>query len=632
MNILGRIVNFFSSSRISPAVFIFLVTLFSFGWLLGYDVYNGDQLTYFPEILQKLDPGLFSQDILFGPGDFTLFDDFVAGVVRYFRFDMFLFLFLVSFVMRFIYFYAIYRIFLYFTENKTFSLLVLLIFLSGFVIYGTGMRTIAPMLLPKYIAIALGLLGLSLLFEKRMIWAALLLGLGFIFHPSGPLPFFAVFYAYILLEGKALFSLRTLISTVIPPLFLLPVYFFMPPGESAGIFAVIDEAWRQVILRRDSYYFLSTWYYPNSAPLYIIASIFFFFLIKKEFAGMFEDERKRRFLLLCLFVPAGLAVFSFVFADFFGLAFITQLSLGRGLMLWKILFNGLFAYYALRHIFFYPRDSLYNFLLWGVVFSLLLNEKISPVFLPALMFAWTARTLNPVRSQTPQASADAPSAHRTSNGINLSWLSGATSFLRRSVAAFLVFVATAPLVSYFAFLHDNEDFFSSLKIIVSLAAAGTILCMSAAVRNLVSRRPLFPATVVLLLGIIALPFRLSIYPAAVGEASFTETCDWIKANTEKSALFITEPFSSRGGEMRLLCGRGLFATRRDGGQVVFNRDYALEWNRRYDIIKQLQSDYSRELVEEVSGKYGIDYLLSDSPLDLPDRVFDNERFNIYKLR
>lgn len=607
---LSRVTSFFSSGSfgIPPAVFILLVTVFSFGWFLGYEAYQGDQLTYFPDVLKKFDPGLFSRDILFGPGGFTLFDEFVATAVRFSGFDIFYVLFFFSLAMRFVYFYSIYRIALYFTENKVASLLAPLLFLSGFVIYGTGMRTIAPMLLPKYMAIALCLLGLSWLLERRILWSALAFGVGFLFHPSSPIPFLAIFYTYILLEGRAVFSLRTLISAAIPPLFLLPVYFFMPSGEGAGIFAVIDEAWRQVILRRDSYYLISTWYYPNSAPIYLAASIFLFFLVRKDLAFIFEDARKRRFLFLFFFVPLGLGLLSLFFADFLGLAFITQLSLGRGLMLWKFFFNGLFVYYALRYIASKPRDFLYNFLLLGVIIAFVVNEKVAPVFLPALVFIWTTRVVSWPRFQA------------------------LISFFRGPTVAFCIFAVAAPLVSYFAFIHENDDFFAALKMVVPLAAAGAVLGLSASIRNFVSRQSLSLVTAVLLLGAAAVPTRLSIYPSASTEAAFIETCDWIKSNTKKSALFIPEPFSSHGGEMRLLCGRGLFATRRDGGQVVFNREYALEWNRRYDIIKRLEFKYDRNFLLEMAEKYGIDYLLSDSALDLENKVFDNASFYIYKLR
>lgn len=610
MSIQNRVASLFSSDsfRVSPEVFILLLTAFSFGWFLGYGVYEGDQLIYFPEILQKLDPSLFGRDILFGPGGFTLFDDFIAAGVRYGGFDMFSFLFLVSFAMRFLYFYGIYRIVFYFTGDKTFSMLSPLVFLSGFVIYGTGMRTIAPMLLPKYIAIASSLLGLAFLFEKRIVASSFLLGLGFLFHPTGPIPFLVVFCVSLLFDRIHLFSIKTLISAVIPLVFLYTVYLFVPSGGGVGILDVIDQAWREVILRRDSYYFLTTWYYPNSAPIYIAASIFFLLLVKKELVSIFADIQKRRFLHLCFFVPLGLAMLSVFLADFSGSAFVTQLSLGRSLIMWKILFNGLFVYYVIRYIASNPRDVFYNFLLWGVVVSFMVNEKVAPVFLPALMFAWTVRM------------------------IDLSKFATVFSFLRKRVATASVFVATVLVVTHFASLHDNDGFFDAFKLVLPLAFLGAFLGMHAGVRNLVGRWSFSFVLAVIFFGALVSPTRFSIQPAGASDPVFLEVCEWIEANTEKTSLFLTEPFSSRGGEVRMMCNRGLFATRKDGGQVVFDREYALEWNRRYDIIKQLKADYSPELLSDISFKYSVDYLLSDESLNLAHKVFDNGRYYVYKLR
>ena len=597
-----------SFSRIPPVVFIILITAFSFGWLLGYGVYEGDQLIYFPDVLKKIDPQLFPTDVLFGPGGFTLFDETLVAAMRWSGLDLFYVIFLFSFAVRFVYFYSIYRIAFFFTQNRIAALLAPIIFLSGFVIYGTGMRTVAPMLLPKYIAIATSLLGLSFAFERRFILAAFSLGLGFLFHPSGPLPFLAVFYLYTLFLGKGFFSWRNVISWVVPPLFLFVLYLFFSGNDGAGLFTVIDEAWRQVILRRDSYYFLSTWYYPNSAPIYIVISAFLFFLIRKELADIFEEKRKRLILSLIFFFPLGLALFSLMFADFFGSAFVTQLSFGRGLMLWKFFLNGLFVYYVFHHLKSNPRDFLYNFFLIGIVAAFVLNEKVSPVFFPALMFMWTVRY------------------------VNASQLGFLGSFLKKSAVSFSVFALTAPVVSYVAFIHDNDGFFDALKIVVPVALAVSFLNIGDLMRSWLTRYGFAVIAIFIFLGAILVPSRVSLYPSAHAKGSFMEACVWVKANTENHALFITEPFTGYGGEVRLICKRGIFATRRDGGQVVFNRDYALEWNERYDIIKRLESEYNSAFLLEVAKKYHIDYAFSDRELEGLQNVFNNGTFFIYKVR
>src|SRR3989338_2764649 len=93
--------------RIPPAVFVLLVTLFSFSWILGYEVYDGDQLIYFPELLKRFDPALFPRDLIFSQEGFTFCDDaFLAGV-RILRFYIFSFLFFMFLVLRFVYFWGV---------------------------------------------------------------------------------------------------------------------------------------------------------------------------------------------------------------------------------------------------------------------------------------------------------------------------------------------------------------------------------------------------------------------------------------------------------------------------------------------------------------------------------------------
>src|SRR3989344_1912390 len=379
------------ASRIPPAAYIFGITVASLFWFLGYEIYEGDQLIYLFDIIKGLDPTLFARDILFGNDGFTFFDNIVLFGVRYLKLDMFVILFLLSFAMRFFYFYGVYRIFHFFTGSRFFSMVAPILFFSGFVIYGTGMRTIASMLLPKYIALALCLLGLAFIFEKKRLLASFFIGVGFLFHPTMPLLFLAIFYCSYAIDRENLLSARSLVGLIIPPLFFSLVYYFVPPGGESSLFAIFDSEWRDAVMRRDSYYFVSTWYFPNTSLIYFAVSAYLFFLIRKELPEITEDTRKRIFLFACIFIPLVLTALSITFADFIGSVVVTQLSLGRSLLLWKVLLNGLFVYYALRHVSSYPRDIFYNFLLISLVFSFVIGEKLIFIFLPAQMFVWFIR-------------------------------------------------------------------------------------------------------------------------------------------------------------------------------------------------------------------------------------------------
>src|SRR3989344_3803900 len=592
--------------RIPPAVFVLLVTLFSFSWILGYEVYEGDQLIYFPELLKRFDPALFPRDLIFSQDGFTFFDDAILAGIRILRLDIFSVLFFMVLVLRFVYFWGVYKIFKNLTGSRILSLLAPLLYLSAFVVYGTGMRTIAPMLLPRDIAIAFGLCALGYLLERRFFIAALLLGFGILFHPATSLPFLFLFYAMLFFDGYFRPAYRVALVYLAPLFSFFILYLFIPPGEGGSLFQIFDPAWREVILGRDSYYFLSTWYFPNTSPVYLAASIYIFFLLKRELMDSMGDARKRTFFLLCVFIPAGLSVISLILADWFGLALVTQLSLGRSLLLWKIFLNGLFAYYAIRHIVSHPRDLFYNFLLSSIVFSFAVNEKLMFLFLPAQVYMWAFRVYG-------------------------NWLG--VRFLRlaqNQVFAVVVFLLTAPIVSYVWLRNSAEGFSQSLLLVIIFAFASAWCGFFWRSFEKYKGAVLPVAACILLGGIIIGSFRFSISPGVLSNALFLEACEWIKARTQKDAIFITEPFSSRGGDIRLFCERGLFATRKDGGQVIFDRDFALEWQRRYAAIKAMKEDPAR--LDDVSSRYPVDYVFSESDLERPGKAFDNGVYRIYSLR
>jgi len=599
---------YFSSDsfRIPPAVYIFLITSVSFFWLLGYEVYNGDQLIYFFDIIKGLDPTLFGTDILFGTGGFTFFDNIILFGVEHLGLDMFGFLFFLSFAMRFVYFYGVYRIFHFFTGNKFFSILAPILYFSGFVIYGTGMRTIAPMLLPKYIALALCLLGLAFLFEKKRLIASFAIGLGFLFHPTTPLPFLAIFYCFYFIDRENLFSLRSLVESIIPPLFFFWVYYFVPAGEGSSIFAIFDQAWRDVIMKRDSYYFVSTWYFPNTALIYFAVSAYFFFLIRKELSEIMGDTRKRIFLFASIFIPLILTAISIIFADLVGSVAVTQLSLGRSLLLWKILLNGLFVYYAIRHISSYPRDTFYNFFLISIVLSFVVGEKLFFIFLPAQMFLWFIRAYGE------------------------KWAPRLKNLFVSTASGLIVFFVTAPIAGYFWLRNNPEGFFESLLLVMSLAIVTAASVAFWRARDAL-KIPVFVGALSLFLFFLFMRFiPLHIKPSILSYEPFREACTWVMKHTSKEAVFISEPFTSESGPLRLICHRSLFSTRKDGGQVVFNRDFALEWDKRYyGAVKSMKSDPS--LIVSIARDYTVDYVFSDSPLNLPKKVFDNGVYYVYQL-
>lgn len=594
---------------ILPLIMTALVTAYSFVISPAYSVFRSDQLLYFPYMFKSIFPDSLQQDFMaqMTPALFSFFDEMIAGVVNSSGLDLFWVLFLLAGITRFVFFYAIYRIVNYFTKDVLFSILSLSVVLYGFVIYGTGMRSMAPMLIARDMAAAFSLFSLSLLLNKKILPASLFLGLAALLNASTVVPFAFIHYGIYLyrwVADRVKPGLFELVSLILPSISVIALWVLAPEG-AGGLFNVIDDEWKYILLRRVSAIFVSTWYYPNSSPLYIAVSVFFYFLIRRELPEIFSDPNKKRFLKFIFFVPIGLIVFSVFVGDFLGSAFVAQLQLGRSLMLWKLIFNPLFAYYAYRYIRDNPKDILYNFSLIGIVASFIVSEKVMFVFLPLQIVFWLWMRTN-IRAYLK---------------IPISWV--------RAVAI-VAFLAAFSVLAYVAKLHDTKFFLDLVPEIAVAALIGSIAVRF--MKNLPSGRTLVVAMSVILLAFII--FRapsFSIYPSELKSKEFMQACDWTRANTDKDAVFITEPFSEAGGSLRLVCLGNVWATKKDGGVGMFNREFAVEWWKRMGLINAMGENST--VLKEIIKNYKVDYVFADASVELPyPRVFENERFRIYRLR
>ncbi|MBI2640382.1 MAG: glycosyltransferase family 2 protein, partial [Candidatus Sungbacteria bacterium] len=337
----------------APLAFTILVTGYSFFGQLGYSVFNADQFFYFPSILRAIHLDALGSDFMakFSPAAFSFYDELIVGIVRYGGLDIFWTAFLLTVITRFMFFYALYRIARYFTRDTLFSALSLFIFVSGFVVYGTAMRSIADMFLARDLALGFSLLSLSFLFEKRYRTSSLALGLGALLNVGTVVPFAVIFYMitfYEFVASGAKIILSRVISLLLPLLAISALWLYRPEGVSSGLFTALDGVWREILLRRVPNIFVMTWYYPNSSPLYLAVSIYLYFLLWRELPGIFADSEKRRFIRMIFFAPLALTALSVLGGEIFGSAFILQLQLSRSLILWKLFLNLLFVYYAYR--------------------------------------------------------------------------------------------------------------------------------------------------------------------------------------------------------------------------------------------------------------------------------------------
>ncbi len=633
-----------------PAIAVAAVTFYSFSWQLGYSILRGDQLLYFPALARVLDPSILSRDFManFSPAVYAFWDEVLIFLMNLTGGDFYWAVFLFSIFIRFIYFYALYKIILYFTKDRPASLFILLIFVEGFVVYGTGMRTFGLRLVGRDVGMAFGLMSLALILDRKAILSALTLGFGFLMHPSTVLPFFAVFYlAPLFLAGDKKEVFRTLrFPFLVHAVFAAAFLYLSPLGNTAKPF-LVDPAWFSVLMERVSVIFISTWYYPNSSPLYAAASVYFFLLLLKEWPYVYTTERK--YLRLLFFVPLGFAVAALLLSDLLRITPFMQLQMPRALALWKIILNPLFVYYGVRYMRDNPRDFLYNFSLAGIAVSFFLSEKLMFIFLPLQIFIWLSRNVFPRFWESLRS------------GIGY------------RIARWLIFILPVPVLIYFARLHNTGNFFDFIIFAPALALIPALLLFFASemfrklsahqkttdlpvdgrwssVRDSAPRASLrallwkpgyyglargasfyLPPLVVLLLALGFIGLKgLSIYPAELKDAKFMEACLWVKEHTPGDSLFIVEPFGETSGALRFLCSRSVWVAKKDGGVGMFQRDFALEWKKRYDLAAQLKKDSS--LLSKVADEYGLDYIFSEEKLNIGRSiVFDNGKYFIYQL-
>lgn len=598
-----------SAKGVVPLLAVAALTVFSLVVFQGYRAFLSDQELYIPSIYRSLEPALFQSDLLlsFRQTAYTLFDELVTGTMGALDTDIFDALFILTLVFRFIYFYSLYAIALYFTKDRTFSVLSVLLFVGGCWVYGAAVSTLEIYLTPRVTSLALNLLFLALFFRGRRLLSTIPLGAALLLHPLTSVPFIIFFYLELFPSFRRKGALlHSLLPGAVPVLFFFLFLSLADGHAGTGLLAVIDPAWEAIIRGRAPQIFISSWDHVSYALL--AASACLFAISRLELRTIFEDPARKRHLLLLFFIPLFLFLLSFASVDILKLHFFAQLQASRSLVLWVIFIPLLFSYFAYTRMRENPRDLAYNFALAGLILSFIFSypSAIIPfsfsgryapllLFLPMFLFLWCRHRLGRAIPAGP----------------------------RGSVIAVLIYIASAA-----AILAAGSP--PRLETVVNLTLLATLLVVWNGVRRF-HYGSFFPflLAVGLLIAIFAPSF--SIYPWYYGDRPLLQACRWIEENTVEEDVFIGEPFSGRSGPLRLTCRRNLFTAHKDGAQVTFSREYAFEWKRRMELARGAREEMN--LIEVISREYGAGYLLSGSRLDVPyPLAFDNSTYFIYKLR
>lgn len=595
-----KLTGFLENNSLSIFLWVFLATIFSLVVLPGYNVFVSDHTIYLPVVFKMIDPELFKNDILlsFNQSAFTLFDEVVVFVTKIFNGNLVLAIFFLTLFFRAIFIYAIFSLTFYFSKNKWLSWLAVFLSLPGFIVYGTVSSTFDVFLTPRLISTALGLLCLVGLLEKKYWLAVASLIISAVFHPLTTFVFGVIFYFSLFFDCNLAICKKKLLSLI--PVFcvlslIIAIYFFWPE-----ILIVMDKMWLEIVKDRNPSVFILAW--PKeytSALIYLSVSALIFLIAKIELQEILINERKKIFFNLFFWVPPFLFFLSFIFVDLLKLSFFAQFQLARALLIWKIFTPILILLIANKLLRIKSNNIFSVFFLLGMLVSFVFKESLIFIFFPTFFVFW----LN---------------YHYT----NIKFL----SFKALRSVLVMVFISLIVILLWWWKQHAYLDNIFNLLMTLLIACVLTLFYFFN--YPILILKKIFLGTVIFIF--IFKIWSFNMQPVCQRNSADIGLQKWIETNTTKDSLFLTEPFTSQeeSSILRLCPLRSVFFSRKDGAQVVYNRDYALEWQKRRELINDL-GQHPEEL-KDFSKQYQINYILSRKKIsvDLPF-VFGNDKYFVY---
>jgi len=150
-----------------------------------------------------------------------------------------------------------------------------------------------------------------------------------------------------------------------------------------GIFTRFDSQWKAVLGESINYIYELPRIFNLIAFIEIVQTVISLIIIKTELKDYLTTERKWFFTCMIIIPPTLFAIY-LVTSSIFNLALFTSLQLSRTFVVWKIILPILFSFYAFNKIKNQPANVICNFLLFGVLISLVFFKLASMIFLPGL--------------------------------------------------------------------------------------------------------------------------------------------------------------------------------------------------------------------------------------------------------
>lgn len=567
----------------------------------GYIVWESDQFIYLPQILHAADPTFLARDLVvsYAQSRFSIFGPLLLAAMHFLHVSfesLALIIWCGSYVVVYLGIYLIARHLV--NGVRTAAAITLSVCASATV----AIPIFISYAHPRGIALALVVISFALLLRERYVISAFAAAFAALLHPITAILGIALFCAFAVvnfLRGTAFTP--GIVAWILP--FAALVVMYVGGGGLGGAHAFfMDSAWLHTVAVRNYSVLVSAW---PAHDFVVRAGVALF---GGALYVLAEKQRTRRIVAIALLAVAMCLLGNIFFGDILHISAVIQAQTLRVFEIGKLII----AIAALAVMCEHASNRLGRgemFMLLGATLTTLVLDVATIPFSAGLLLLASRRAAVPDMA------------------LRYVWLTS------RSLLFVAWGVCTAGLMALVVFYAAKGTEWKSALI--------ALICFAATAGVFLNRRfpSLWPFIVPVLFAVSSLTAGLVMgvaMRASSGLASFEanpafmSACGWIQ-QTPHDALFVVEPFSSAAEAVRMLCGRSVYFTWKDGAQSVFDRSYALEWRRRSDLLNRAKTSDDMGLL----ASEGVDYVFSDVPVadwEKKTAFRAGSRYVIYEVR
>jgi hypothetical protein len=478
--------------------------------------------------------------------------------------------------------------------------------------------------------------------NKKTI-SSIILGMAVLMHPLAASPFLLfnfIMYAKFFINNKKI-KLIEILQLTIPLFGVVALLIFGNEGEKMSILSVIDPLWESIIKYRDPYIFISSWKKIGYFSFIIDLAILAFF--GKSLIKNIDKKYTSLVIILFFFIPLIMTFSHFILSDIFKISFFAQAQLHRSLIFIKMS-----VFLVLINIFMETEKLIKN----GdemnsglILLPAYMTGKIE-IFLPVLIFflsekfgLWIFNKKNIIKLIFLALSIIQflivvfvlqKSQLESSIILFLAITSLSLWFVNKKIKNKKILTALAALFSIPPLLAVNN--IVNIKFFLAIAMIINLLIILSAINDLIKKHCLFPSLIILSFVAISPYFKL--YPKNFNNQDLYKICGILKNDNTKGLVMIDNkiPIAS---DIRMFCRKGIYYSRKDGAQVVFNRSYAIEWKRREDFSKNFfeNPENSIKNVKNIA-KENISFIISlNNIIGFPEPIFTtNDGVKIWGIK